>query len=206
MLGTPCCTYLSLELSKAHLMRLWVLMYYLLIEFQHPKCLYTSIVVLSMFFLVVPNTWSINHQMGSEDRGLWPWRPPWRSPWTTSSLPGAWTSQVRRYFFISGQRAFLLRLAERAASSGSQKGDVYSFAIILYEIHGRSWTLFILERNIHHRTIDLKRSFIRDEFFWWCWWFNSWICRRGPFGESEQTAEQILEKVARGQVDEDWYP
>ena len=52
------------------------------------------------FFLVVPNTWSINHQMGSEDRGLWPWRPPWRSPWTTSSLPGAWTSQVRRYFFI----------------------------------------------------------------------------------------------------------
>ena len=102
------------------------------------------------FFLVVPNTWSINHQMGSEDRGFWPWRPPWRSLWTTSSLPGAWTSSVRRYFFISGQRAFLLRLAERAASSGSQKGDVYSFAIILYEIHGRSWTLFILERNIHH--------------------------------------------------------
>ena len=53
-----------------------MLMYYLLIEFQHPKCLYMSIVVLSMFFLVVPNTRSINHQMGSEDRGLWPWRPP----------------------------------------------------------------------------------------------------------------------------------
>ena len=148
MLGTPCCTYLSLVLSQAHLMRLWVLMYYLLVEFQHPKCLYMSIVVLSMFFLVVPNTWSINHQMGSEDRGFWPWRPPWRSPWTTSSLPGAWTSQVRRYCFHFRQRAFLLRLAERAASSGSQKGDVYSFAIILYEIHGRSWTLFTLERNM----------------------------------------------------------
>ena len=50
MLGTPCCTYLSLVLSQAHLMRLWLLMYYLLIEFQHPKCLYISIVVLSMFF------------------------------------------------------------------------------------------------------------------------------------------------------------
>ena len=50
MLGTPCCTYLSLVISKAHLMRLWLLMYYLLIEFQHPKCLYISIVVLSMFF------------------------------------------------------------------------------------------------------------------------------------------------------------
>ena len=50
-----------------------MLMYYLLIEVQHPRCLYKSIVVLSMFFLVVPNNRSINHQMGSEDRGLWPW-------------------------------------------------------------------------------------------------------------------------------------
>lgn len=31
----------------------------------------------------------------------------------------------------------LLRLKERAPAHGSQRGDVYSFAIILYEIHGR---------------------------------------------------------------------
>ena len=185
-------------------------MYYLLIEFQHPKCLYMSIVVLSMFFLVVPNTRSINHQMGSEDRGLWPWRPPWRSPWTTSSLPGAWTSQVRRYFFIpkakglpsSDLRNGLLRVGVKKATSTASQLFSTKFTA------GLEHYLSLKETSITcliFRTIDLKRSFIRDEFFWW-WWFNSWICRRGPFGETEQTAEQILEKVARGQVGEDWYP
>ena len=144
-----------------------MLMYYLLIEFQHPKCLYMSIVVLSMFFLVVPNTWSINHQMGSEDRGFWPWRPPWRSPWTTSSLPGAWTSQARRCFLIfakelssSDLRNGLLRVGVKKATSTASQLFSTKFTA------GLEHYLPLKETCLIFRTIDLKRSFIRDEFFW----------------------------------------
>ena len=99
--------------------------------------------------------------MGVKDCRLWSWWSPWWGSSSPSSIPGTWASPVGSdqvvaqlhdlfhcyldFWIVSYQHNTLIviiniiiRLGERMPLCGSQKGDVYSFAIILYEIHGRS--------------------------------------------------------------------